>query len=67
MKTTLYVDRKLLNEAMNLAGLKGITETIEAALKEFVRRKRLEKLAGSLGRIDLMLNDSVLEEIRRDE
>ncbi|MGB9847138.1 MAG: type II toxin-antitoxin system VapB family antitoxin [Desulfotomaculales bacterium] len=67
MKTTLYVDRKLLYEAMNLAGLKGITETIEAALKEFVRRKRLEKLAASLGRIDLMLNDSVLEEIRRDE
>ncbi|MGQ9825677.1 MAG: type II toxin-antitoxin system VapB family antitoxin [Desulfotomaculales bacterium] len=67
MKTTLYVNRKLLNEAMNLAGLKGITETIEAALTEFVRRKRLEKLAASLGRIDLMLNDSVFEEIRRDE
>lgn len=67
MKTTLYVNRKLLREAMELAGLKGITETIEAALTEFVRRKRLEKLAASLGRIDLELNDSVLEEIRRDE
>ncbi|SHJ45015.1 type II toxin-antitoxin system VapB family antitoxin [Desulfofundulus thermosubterraneus] len=67
MKTTLYVNRKLLREAMELAGLKGITETIEAALTEFVRRKRLEKLAASLGRIDLELNDSALEEIRRDE
>ncbi|MDK2889019.1 antitoxin of type II TA system, VapB [Desulfofundulus australicus DSM 11792] len=67
MKTTLYVNRKLLREAMELAGLKGITETIEAALTEFVRRKRLEKLAASLGRVDLALNDSALEEIRRDE
>lgn len=67
MKTTLYVNRKLLREAMDLAGLKGITETIEAALAEFVRRKRLEKLAASLGRVDLALNDSGLEEIRRDE
>ncbi|NPV29585.1 MAG: type II toxin-antitoxin system VapB family antitoxin [Firmicutes bacterium] len=67
MKTTLYVDRKLLREAMELAGLKGITETIEAALKDFVRRKRLEKLAASLGKVDLALDDVALEEIRRDD
>ena len=67
MKTTLYVNRKLLHEAMALAGLKGLTETIEVALTEFIRRKRLEKLATSLGKVDLALNDSILEEIRRDE
>lgn len=67
MKTTLYVNRELLREAMELAGLKGFTETIEAALKEFIRRKRLEKLAASLGKVDLALNDRILEELRRNE
>ncbi len=67
MKTTLYVNRDLLNEAMRLAGLKGFTETVNLALAEFVRRKRLEKLAASLGSVDLALDDHTLEEIRRDE
>ncbi|RDV81832.1 type II toxin-antitoxin system VapB family antitoxin [Ammonifex thiophilus] len=67
MKTTLYVDRKLLQEAMELAGFKSFTETIEAALKEFVRRKKLEKLAEALGRTELALDDRLLEELRRDE
>ncbi|MGQ9556693.1 MAG: type II toxin-antitoxin system VapB family antitoxin [Desulfurispora sp.] len=67
MKTTLYVNRQLLQEAMELAELKSITETIEKALVEFVRRKRLEKLAASLGQVDLALDDSMLEELRRNE
>jgi len=64
MKTTLYVDRNLLREAMEMAGTKGITETIEVALREFVRRKRLEKLVASLGKVDLAINDAELEEMR---
>ena len=64
MKTTLYVDRNLLREAIEMAGTKGITETIEVALREFVRRKRLEKLVASLGKVDLAINDAELEEMR---
>lgn len=67
MKTTLYVNRQLLQEAMELAELKSITDTIEKALSEFVRRKRLEKLAASLGHVELTLDQSGLEELRRDE
>jgi len=67
VKTTLYVDRNLLEEATKLAGLKSFTETIHAALSEFVRRKRLEQLAASLGTIDLALDDRALEELRRDD
>lgn len=52
---------------MDLAGLKGITETIEVALTEFVHRKRIEKLAASLGKTDLAINDRLLEELRQDE
>ncbi|ADI02876.1 type II toxin-antitoxin system VapB family antitoxin [Syntrophothermus lipocalidus] len=64
MKTTLYVDRKLLQEAMQMAGTKGITETIDTALREFVRRKRLEKLAATLGKVDLAMSDEELGETR---
>lgn len=60
LKATLYVNRELLHEAMELGGLKGFTETIEVALKEFVRRKRLEKLAASLSKTDLALDDRFL-------
>ena len=67
MKTTLYVDRGLLCEAMELAGKKGFTETIEAALTEFVRRRRIQKLAASLGTFDITLDDQSLEELRHDE
>jgi hypothetical protein len=67
MKTTLYVDRDLLRAAMDLSGLKSYTRVINAALEEFVRRKRLECLAASLGKVDLALDDRTLEELRRDE
>lgn len=57
--------------AMDLSGIKSYTGVINAALKEFVRRKRLERLAASLGKVDLALDDPTLEELReallRDE
>ncbi|MBC7326171.1 MAG: type II toxin-antitoxin system VapB family antitoxin [Moorella sp. (in: Bacteria)] len=67
MKTTLYVNRDLLQQAMDLSGIKSRTDVIDAALKEFVRRKRLERLAASLGKVELALDDRSLEELRRDE
>ena len=53
-----------MQEAMQMAGTKGITETIDAALREFVRRKRLEKLAATLGKVDLAMSDEELGETR---
>ncbi len=44
-----------------------MTETVNLALAEFVRRKRLEKLAASPGSADLDPDDRILEEIRRNE
>lgn len=67
IKTTLYGDRNFLRAAMDLSGLKSYTRVINAALEEFVRRKRLERLAASLGKVDLALDDRALEESRRDE
>lgn len=67
MKTTLYVNRQLLEEAMALSNLRKITEVVNLALEEFVRRRRLEMLADRLGREDLALTLEDLEEMRRDE
>ncbi len=53
-----------MQEAMQMAGTKGITETIDTALREFVRRKRLEKLAATLGKVDLAMSDEELGETR---
>jgi len=67
MKTTLYVNRELLEEAMSLAGTQKITDVVNLALNEFIRRRRLERLAEKLGREDLALTLDDLEEMRRDQ
>lgn len=67
MKTTLYVNRELLKEAMALSKVSKITEVVNLALEEFVRRRRLEMLASRLGREELSLTSEALEEMRRDE
>ena len=67
MKTTLYVDRKLLEEAMRLLGTNKMTEAVNKALEDFIRRSKLERLANRIGNTDLALNRSELEEMRKDE
>ncbi|MBC7104738.1 MAG: type II toxin-antitoxin system VapB family antitoxin [Firmicutes bacterium] len=67
MKTTLYVNRRLLEEAMALSNIGKVTEVVNLALEEFVRRRRVERLAGRLGRENLALTPEDLEEMRRDE
>lgn len=67
MKTTLYVNRELLEEAMALAGTKKITEVVNLALNDYIRRRRLEILSAKLGRQDYALTLDDLEEMRRDE
>jgi len=67
MRTTLYVNRKLLKEAMRLANAEKMTETVNLALAEFVRRRRIEELASRLGTEELDLTQVELERLRRDE
>lgn len=67
MRTTLYVDRKLLKEAMRLANVKKMTETVNLALAEFVHRRKMEELASCLGTMELNLTQDGLEQLRRDE
>ncbi|MDI6711395.1 MAG: type II toxin-antitoxin system VapB family antitoxin [Bacillota bacterium] len=67
MKTTVYIDREAVEEAMRLAGSRKMTEVINAALREFIRRRRMERLAERLGAEDLTLTLDDLAELRRDD
>ena len=58
MRTTLDLPADLVEEARLAAGLRSKTETIVYALREVVRRKRLDDLKGRFGttEIDLELD-----------
>jgi len=53
MRTTLDLPEDLLEEARRGLGFKSKTDTIVLALRELVRRQRLEHLKGMLGRVEL--------------
>lgn len=60
MRTTLDLPEDLLNEARRLLQFKSKTDAVIFALREMIRRKRIEELkemAGSI-RLDLDLNRS---------
>ncbi len=58
-RTSMNVDLDLVREAQEVLGTNGTTETVHAALREIVRRRRLERLL----RHDFSNLD--VEEIRR--
>lgn len=63
-KTTVVLDDKLLKEASKAVGAKTKKETIEAGLKELVRKKQREALLRELGTYDLDLTLKKLEKLR---
>jgi len=67
MRTTINIDKNLLEEAFKLSKLRTKTELINFSLKEFVRRRHLEKLKSRLGKCILDIDLAYLEEIRKDE
>jgi len=66
MKTTVAIDDKLLKEAMEAIGARTKKETIEAGLKELVRKKNLQALKEELGTFDLDLTLEELEKLRSE-
>jgi Arc/MetJ family transcription regulator len=67
MRTTINIDKILLEEALKLSNVRTKKELINLSLKEFVRRRHLGKLKNRLGKYDLSLDLSSLEEMRKDE
>lgn len=66
MRRTVVIDDKLLEEARRVLGTRGIRETVEAGLREAIRRRRLEELRRSLGKVELDLTPEELARLRNE-
>jgi len=53
MRTTLDLPVELVEEARAALGFKSKTDTVVLALRELVRRRRLDELKGLLARVEL--------------
>jgi Arc/MetJ family transcription regulator len=72
MRTTLDVDPKLIAEAERLTGEASASKAVNAALKEFVRKRKLKELRAMLGTMELEDNwremeEKELEDMRRNQ
>jgi Arc/MetJ family transcription regulator len=56
MRTTLDLPNDLVESARQALGLKSKSDTVVVALRELVRRHRLEELKTLLGRVELELD-----------
>ena len=53
MRTTLDLPSDLIEEARSALGFKSKTDTVVLALRELVRRSRLDELKALMGRVEL--------------
>jgi len=56
MRTTLDLPDDLLEEARTTLGFKSKTDTVVMALRELIRRRRIEDLKGLMGQVRLELD-----------
>ena len=56
MRTTLDLPDDLLEEARSALGFKSKTDTVVMALRELVRRRRLEELKALMGHVQLQVD-----------
>jgi hypothetical protein len=52
VKTTLNIPEPLIREAMKLSNRRTKTDTIIMALKEYIRKKQLERVIDMSGKLD---------------
>lgn len=67
MRRTVVIEDTLLQDAQRLLGTRGIRDTVEEALREVIRRYRLEELRKSLGALELGLSSEELTRLRDAE
>lgn len=64
MRTTLEIPQELIEEARDILGFKSKTDTVVVALREIIRRKRLEDLKEMAGKIPNMVDVRALDRKR---
>lgn len=52
MATNLAIDEKLLDKALELGGFRSKKDTVNAALEEFIRRRKAEEVINLFGKIE---------------
>lgn len=67
MRTTLDIERKLLEEVVVLTGERNKSKAVSKALAEYIRRKRIEELKAMAGKIEMVDNLKELEELEIKE
>jgi Arc/MetJ family transcription regulator len=63
-KTTVVIDEKLLEDAIESIGARSKKEAIEAGLKSLVRQRNIEALRHELGTFEMDLTLEDLERLR---
>jgi Arc/MetJ family transcription regulator len=66
-KTTVVIDDRLMQRALQVTNLKTKKEVIEKGLRELLRRKNREVLRQELGTFDLDLTREELKKRRADK
>lgn len=67
MRTTLDLDKKLLDEVVELTGEKVLSKAVNMALIEYIRRKRTQELIALAGHIEMVDNLQELEAMDMEE
>ena len=65
MRTTLDIDGKLLDSVVDATGEKTKSRAVNAALKDYVRRKNVQELIDSWG--EIVVDDYSDDALRLDE
>uniref|UniRef100_A0A7C3I335 Type II toxin-antitoxin system VapB family antitoxin n=1 Tax=Gracilinema caldarium TaxID=215591 RepID=A0A7C3I335_9SPIR len=52
MATNLSINETLLNKALELGGFRSKKDTVNAALEEFIRRRKSEEIINLFGKIE---------------
>ena len=67
MRSTIVIDDALFEEAFYLSKLKTKKDLITLSLQEYIRKKRLEHLAGMYSSGAVSMSCEELEEYRADD
>lgn len=66
MRTTVDIDKEVLEEALKISKIRTKKELINISLKEYIRRFRINNLKKRLGNYDLTIDLKDLEKGRED-
>lgn len=67
MRRTIVIEDNLLIDAQRLLGTNGVRDTVDKALREVIRKNRLEQLRKSVGKMDLGQTSEELTMLRDTE